>query len=195
MSNYRYAVDADGTITRGEIVRIGDSDTWRNYWDADGMVGFTVTYRGSAGLEFSMLAEDSDNERAVAAWNSERTGERGSEGALDRLAVRIGQGGTEDMAASCFMTISLERDMDLVVLSWSGDNSEWRNEIEAVWHGEVYRIVADKQISTVNGYDPLWLEDESDCEWYYGEDKADEELVKQFPLDEYPAEVLVSAED
>jgi len=193
MSKYRYAIDADGTITRGEIVRIGDTESWRDYWDGDGMVGFTITYRnGSPTLD--MLAEDSDNERAVAAWQSERSGTRGSDGALDRLAVRLGTSGNEEIPASCFMQINLDRDIDLIVHSFSGDNREWRDEIEAVWHGEVYRIVADKQIGTVNGYDPLWLEDESDCTEYYGEDNAADELARQFPLDEYPAEVVVSSD-
>lgn len=189
MSTYRYNIEDDGTITRGTRTHVGDSDTWRNYWDGDGIVGFTVHYRGAAGPDINMITDDEDTERAVAAWRAERNGERGSDGGLDRLAVRLG---SED---SCFMQISLDRALDFIILSWSGESSEWRDEIEEVWHGEVYRIDAEQQVTNLSNGEPMWLSMDSDCTDYYGLDSVLDELAKQFPLTEYPAETQVTGSD
>lgn len=188
MNDFRYNLDAEGVVTRGQIQRYGDDDTWANYWDGDQMIAFTVDWH--YGWQHANLVTSGNDvsdvaERIVAAF--ERTGAD----VLDRMARLI-----TDSEDARFVHVALDRGQDMYALSWNGDpDNVWRDEIEHVYNHEVYRIVADRQISTVNGHDPLWLEDESDCTEYYGEDAASEELAKQFPLDEYPAETMVGATD
>lgn len=186
-TDWHYDLSKDGTVTRGRAYNIGDSDSWRNYWDGDGMVGFTVHYR-PGGPDIEMLAEDDDNHRAVAAWRAERNGERNSEGSLDRLAPRL-----TDSEDSTFICVSLEPALDFYVLAWGGDaDGAWRDEIENVWHGEVYRFEVQEYVLLATKGWECWSPADDPCVESYGEDAAMVELRKMFPLNYFPAEVLVS---
>lgn len=190
MSEYRYSIDSDGVIGRGKIERNPEDyggDQWRHYWDGDGLLAFVDNYRDGMHLLTDEASDMSDiGKRVMTAFK--RSGR--STDLLNRIARLL-----NEQPDSTFIRVGLDRGSDLYALSWDGDPTNvWRDEIEAVHYGDVYRIVADKQIGTVNGYDPLWLEDESDCTEYYGEDNALDELARQFPLDEYPAEQMVSSD-
>ena len=189
MSEYRFCTvtspgNGEVTIYRGKVYRLPSdwtSDSWRHYFDGDTFVGFTVHWRGTPNL--TPLNDSDDCERAVAAYQSARNHGADEHEALDRLAVRLTE--TED---SRFISVGLDRDYDVYVLSYDGDpNNEHRDEIEAVYHGDIWRI----ETEVFDGTD--WHPYDDVCDEYYGEDKARAGFEREFPLDAFPAEVLVAA--
>lgn len=183
MTDYRYSIEHDGVIRRATIQRVGDDDTWANYWDADQMIAFTVDwYYGSQHVNLVTYGNDVSDlgQRVIAAF--ERTGAN----VLDPMARFI----TGESDTAKFILVNLDRGQDMYAMCWNDDpGNKWRDEIEAVYNHEVYRIVVDRQLHT-----GVWLEDESDCTDYYGRDNADAEWEKEFPLTEYPAEMMVGSD-
>lgn len=180
-NNWRFHVDPNtGTITRGRLYRLGDdSDHWGFYWDTEDMVAFyDEGFRGVRAVEGT---NPDEAERAISAYRYS-----GTEG-LERVARRIT--GYDD---ACFVHVSLERDLDLYALSYGGDEgNEWRDEIEAVWNGEVYRIEVEEYASGMGPGGSDWVSADDVPEEAYGEVKAERWFEREFPLDAFPADVLV----
>lgn len=191
--NYRYAVETDlnghTTITRGRVYCLRDtgidtSDTWRWYWDGDTVPAFTIYWRGYPELH-ELSGPTDEAERAMETWRKAREYGDDETDALNRLARRLTGNWN-----STFVRVSLERDFDLYALAWGGDpDNEWRDEIEALNAGEIYRM--EVQRYDTNLPSPGWYDDDDVCEEWYGEDKAEAALAEQFPLDEFPAELLI----
>lgn len=192
---WRFHVADDGTITRGRKYQCPDDggDSWRWYWGSDTLVAFI-----DGGYRYGVYAmtEGEDTERAMAAYRAEKTGKCGAEGALDRLAERL-----TGQADARFIAVSLDRDTDLYALSWDGDpEHEWRDEIEAVYNGDVWRIEVEGYTDVSHwGWGTFheeweWQPTDDICEEFYGEDKADEGWQREFPLAEFPAERLIGSE-
>lgn len=193
--DWRYAVDSDGIITRGRMYRLSDtgcdtSDEWRWYWESDGMVGFYEEYaRGRTPLN------DSDEcKRAISAYQHARNEGDDTDVALRKVARRI----TGEWSAD-FVCVGLDRGMDFYALSWGGDpEGVWRDEIEAVYHGDIYRCEVEEytlRFVTPDGEDWEWVTSDDVYDQWYGEDKADAAHEEMFSLAEFPAELLVSASD
>ena len=188
MSDYRFSTvttpaNGETTIYRGRLYRLPSewtTDSWSHYWDGDGMVGFYEEYaRGQR-----MLVDNADSERAMSAYLSAKNHGADEHEALDTLAVRLT--GSED---SRFIVVNLDRGSDLYVLAWGGDpDNTWRDEIEALYNGDIWRI----ETEVFDGTD--WHPDDDVCDEYYGEDKARAGFEKEFPLDAFPAEVLVGSD-
>ncbi len=188
-STYRFDVEPDGTITRGRVYRLPtdwSSDAWSHYWEGDSQVAFYD--EGFRGRRVVDGCNEDDAARAIAAltW--------GGHEALDRLAVRLI--GSDD---ACFTAVDLDRGTTLYALSWGGtDTAAWRDEIEAVWNGDIYRIEVEEYHPYMGGDGPLegrWLPADEYPDEMFGEDKAQAEFEKVFPLDSFPAERLVGGTD
>ena len=175
--------DNDGTIMRGRLYQLpdDDGDQWRWYWDGDGMVAFIDGgYRDGT----YAVTENDDTERAITAYRYS-----GSD-ALDKLAPRLA-----DNPEARFIKVSLDRGSDLYALAWGGDpEGEWRDEIEAVYHGDVWRIEVEENVSLLPG-EYEWHPADDVPEEAYGEDKAQAWFEKEFPLAEFPAHLLVEGSD
>lgn len=188
MSEYRFFVnehDGNGepTIYRAKTVKLADDsgDSWRHYWDGDGIVAFIEGYRNGV---TSVTSNDETN-RAVDAYAAAKnySSHRPTvEGALKRVAQRITGNWDAD-----FICVGLDRGYDLYALAWGGDpDRKWAYEIEALHHGDVWRFEAQEY----NVFTESW--DESD-EWdtYYGEADMMSEFLRQYPLDAFPAHLVV----
>lgn len=192
MSEYRFStVTSPGndqtTIYRGRLYRLPSewtTDRWSDYWDGMDTVAFyDEGYRGRRVVDGIEPVEDA--ERAIAALT------HGGPEALDTFAARLYPrpvGYSEQDWAPGYFTVPLDRGCDLYVLSWHGDTDEWRDEIEAVWHGNIWRI----ETEVFDGTE--WHPADEVCDEYYGEDKAQAGFEKEFPLDAFPAEVLVGSD-
>lgn len=185
-NRYRFAVEDDGSIYRARLINADHPDAWQFYWDVDGVVAFYDEH--SRGVRPMDAADPEETERAITAYRYSQTD------GLSRLASRITG---ED--ASEFIVVHLDRDTDLWVLSWDGDpKGEWRDEIEAVYHGEIYRVEVEKFTPgvgwPVSGEPSDWTHDDLMEEWY-GESVAEREFSAAYPLTEFPAERIVLAGD
>lgn len=203
MSNWRYNVEHDAvnnhtTITRGRMYNLDNPDAWAHYWEGGEHVAFYN--EGWRGRNVPDWADKEKSGRAIVAWDHERAGAtRNSTGSLKRLAVRL----TENPDAD-FICVGIDRGCDLYVLSWTGDpDGEWRDEIEAVSNGDIYRCEVERYepdhetVWYASGpvtYDG-WVTEDDVCEEWYGEDKADEALATMFPETEFPAELTVTSSD
>lgn len=198
MSEWRYAVEHDAvnnhtTITRGRTYHVGDSDSWHTYWESTDIVAFyDEGYRGLRGADW---CDEDEARRATVAYSAEQDNLPGSEGALKRLAVRLtGTTHFRDQPAD-FIRVGLDRGIDFYVLSWNGDpDRQWRDEIEEVWHGEVYRIECEEYtlIGHAGGEDLWeWTPADDACDEWYGLDNALDALAEAFPETEFPAEKIV----
>lgn len=194
MSEYRFSTvtspgNGEVTIYRGKLYRLPSdwtADEWSHYWDGMDTVAFyDEGYRGRRVVEGIEPVEDA--ERAITALD------KGGPEALDVLAARlypcpVGTYSVQDWAPGYF-TVPLDRGMDLYVLSWHGDpDNAWRDEIEALNEGEIYRI----ETEVYDGTD--WHPADDVCEQYYGEKQARAGFEREFPLDAFPAEVLVGSD-
>lgn len=191
-TDYRFSVEHDGTITRARAYRLPSdwtSDTWTHYWDMDTMTAFIDGgYRD--GVYAVTGCDNDETERAIAAFKAEQDTLRGASDGLDRLAKRLA-----DNTDARFIHVSLDRGADLYALAWSGDpDNAWRDEIEAVNCGDVWRIECEEFLPYV-GEHGAWLSSDEYPEEFYGEDKATSEFARIFPLTEFPAENMVSATD
>jgi hypothetical protein len=196
-TEYRYWINPHtGDIMRGRMYRVSDiydtSDQWRWYWEGDGQTAFTIYWQNGRQHVNAITDNDVDNERVARAIEAHRN--YGSEhetfeDMLNRpggLAFRL----TGQWDAR-FICAGLDRDYDVYALSWDGDpENTWRDEIESVYNGEIYRVSTWVHRPNEGLADP-WVEDDDECEEWYGEDVAREAFVKNWPLDEFPAELLV----
>lgn len=179
MSEYRY-MSKDGAIYRGRVIRVGDADTWGYY--SEGLVGFyDEGYRGYRGYREIEGEGEADSRRALDAWRMAHEFGADRDDALDRVAKRIG--------ATGFVTVALDRGLDIHVAYWGEDPDETRDEVENVWNCEVYRIETERWTGLSGEAAWRWVEDS--CEEYYGEDNADAALAEEFDLDEFPAEHVI----
>lgn len=165
-------------------------DSWQSYWDGDGMVAFTVGYRW---LDFRQIIDSGETTRAInaymAAWNHNDGRDRDIEQALKRVAQRITGVWDAD-----FICVGLDRGYDLYVMTYDGDpDRTWADEIEALYHGDVWRMEVEEYTGDDTGLDGayLWQTSDNVCDEWYGEDKAQAAWVKDFPLDEFPAHLIV----
>ena len=184
-SEWRFFVNEnDGTIYRGRLYRLPDDsgDTWRDYWDGDLMVAFIDGgYRDGT----YAVTENDGTEQAITAyrWSGEE--------ALQRLAPRLA-----DNPDAVFIHVGLDRGMDCYALCWSGENAaEWCDEIEAVWHGDIWRIETEEYAPGMGVDGSDWVPSDDVPDEAYGEDKAAAWFAKEFPLDAFPAERLVVGSD
>lgn len=179
---YRFMIH-DGAVYRSRIWQTDDaSDEWQHYWDGGEHVAFYDEY--ARGQHIPEWAEPIESGRALTAHLSEKRGERGSEGALDRLAERL-----TGQPESRFIMVGMDRGRDLFVLAWGGDrNNEWRDEIEALNNGDVWYM-------EVQSFDPEtgeWEDEDMPCENWFGEDKATQAWENEYPLAEFPAEHVLT---
>jgi len=177
--------ETDMSVYRGRKYRLPEqwtADAWHWYWDGDSMVAFYD--EGHRGLRAVTSGDDTD--RAIAAYKAERDGRPGADGGLTRTAQRINEN-----AESTFLKIALDRGTDLYVLSWDGDpDGDLRNEVECVYHGDIWRIEVERHF-----IDGSWTPDDEVPEEYHGEERAQAGFEKEFPLAEFPAEMLVEGSD
>ena len=177
----------DGTITRGRKYQLPDDggDQWNWYWEGDMMVAFyDEGYPGIRGVH-----GDEDTHRAIMAYKNATNYDSDPDAALKRLAVRLTGNADAD-----FIVVGLDRGTDLYALSWDGDpDHEWRDEIEALWNGDVWRIEVEENVCLLPGEYEWHPADDIYDEWY-GEDKAQAAFEREFPLAEFPAERLIGAE-
>lgn len=184
---WRFDVDSNGTIIRGRAYQLPSewiSDAWSCYWDGDWAVGFYEEYaRGRRPLN------DSDEcERAISAYQSAHNYGGDPHAALDRLAERL----TGNPEAQ-FICVGLDRGMDFYVLSWSGDpDNVWRDEIEAVNDGDIWRIEVEEYQPGMGPDGSGWVPCDEYPEEFYGEARAMTEFEKVFPLAEFPAERVLN---
>jgi hypothetical protein len=175
------------TITRGRVYRLPSdwtTDSWRHYWDGGSMVAFIDGgYRdGTYAIDGT---DPEQTERAVTAYRYS------GEEALQRLAPRL-----TGNADSVFVVVGLDRGVDCYALAWSGENAnEWRDEIEAVWHGDIWRIEVEEYAPGRGPGGSDWVSADEVPEEYYGESKAEAGFKREFPLDSFPAELLVTSTD
>lgn len=185
MSEYRFFVnehDGNGepTIYRAKPIQLADDggDSWRYYWDGDGTVAFIEGYsRGR-----TAVTSGEDTERALNAYQMGLN----YDGDRDQILKRVAQRITGNWDAD-FICVGLDRGSDLYALSWDGDpEGKWADEIEALASGDVWRFEAQEY----NVFTESW--DESD-EWdtYYGENHMTSEFLRQYPLAEFPAHLVV----
>lgn len=173
----------DGTISRGRMYQLPEStESWQFYWDGSTIAGFYD--EGFRGKRIMDTDATEDSERALAAYVTAANYGRDPHEALDAVAERIS--GDPD---SCFISVGLNRGCDLYVHSWNGDpNNEWRDEIEAVYNGDVWRVEVEEYDE---GWPGNWRPADEMCEEWYGEDKARAGWEKAFPLAEFPAERVI----
>jgi hypothetical protein len=193
--------EVTGDILRARLYQTPeDPDAWSFYWDGDAGVAFyDEGYRGlrpRAGMEHEVA-------RAMYAHDAVKGDQAGSAtastghplwrqyDALDRVAVRI----TGNLDAR-FISVPLDRGMVLYALAWDGDpDNTWRNEIEAVWSGDIWRIEVEQYIPSLGFDGGDWLPTEDFGEEWYGEDVARAAYERNWPLAEFPAERTISSDD
>lgn len=192
MSDYRFMLNADGTITRGKLYRLPSewtSDSWSNYWDGNETAAFVVNYGSRLDIDIVEGTNSERGMRAAEAFRAERGNMLGSYRALDRLAKRLT--GNRDAA---FICVGLDRGTDLYALTYDGDpDRSFCDEIEAVWNGDIWRIECEEFAPGV-GWINDWMPSDEYPEEFYGEDKATAEFERVFNLAEFPAEQFVGGE-
>ncbi len=184
--------NGERTILRGRLYQLPSDwtcDSWRDYWDGDGMVAF-IEDRGC-----TAVTENEETERAITAYRYS------GPDALDRLAPRLIEPHNPE---SRFIHVGLDRGTDLYALSWDGDpEGEWRDEIDAVYHGDIWRIEVEEYQPGMGYVVPGstadqsgdWVPSDDVCAEWYGEDKARAAFeTREFPLAAFPAEMFVTAE-
>lgn len=187
-TTWRFDVsERDGTITRGRKYRMPDDyagDNWRNYWDGDYMV---AVYDST---DYYSPTTGDDTERVEHAMRMALEYGQDIGAMLARLARRI-----EGNWRAGFASVGIERGVTLYALMWDASDPEhvraWADEIEAVYHGDVWRIEVERWDAGLESWQP---EDEV-CEEWYGETLAQEGFEKEFPLADVPDALLVGSEN
>lgn len=192
MSEYRFYVNNDGVIFRGRAYRVDDPDAWSYYWDGFGPAAFYD--EGFRGLRLVDGTDKDEGERAINAWHNAKGEDR--DAALKRVAERIStEWGTAHPDRADFIEVSLDRGTSLFVLVFDATDEDWlrsyRREIEAVWHGDVYRIEVEEYVRGGRLVADQWLLADDICEEFYGEEQRDAGFEKAFPLTEFPAELTI----
>lgn len=181
-TNGEYMGEPVTVIQRGRAYQLPSdwtTDAWRNYWDCDGMVAFI-----DGGYRHGTYAvtENPDTERAITAYRYS------GEEALVPLAKRLLPESVEVGNTPAFISVGLDRGVDLYVLAWDGDpEGKWRDEIEAVYHGDVWRV----EVQEYDASTGTWADADDMCVEWYGEDVATAAFEREFELAEFPAELLV----
>lgn len=185
MSNptYRYRVTDDGSVYRGQIMSASHDELWSYYWDGDQMIAFIVDwYYGNRHVNLVTRGNDVTDvgQRVIDAF------ERNGSAVLDRMAKVIT--GEPD---SRFVLVNLDRGQDMYVLCWGDDaDNALRDEVEAIYNGEVYRIEEDKWV----GGACVWREYDYTGDEHYGMRNAEAAFESEFPLAEFPAEMFVGSD-
>lgn len=184
-STYRFDIDKQGTITRGRAYRLPSdwtTDEWRHYWDGDLMV---AVYDST---HYSSPTTGSATERVEYAMAMCREYDQDIDDMLTRLARRI-----EGNWYAGFVPVPIEQGVTLYALMWDASDEkvtrEWVDEIEAVYHGEIYRI----EVEQWDG--DTWQPAEEVYETYYGEAQIEKGFAKEFPLTEVPDSLLVTSDN
>jgi len=188
--NYRFSIstapNGDVTIYRARLYRLPSdwtADSWAHYWDGDGMV---AVYDDADYNTPTSKSNPEDTERAITAYRWD--GEKG----LARLARRLTaeQGASPSTAyAAEFISVGLERGVTLYALAWGGDpESKWANEIEAVYHGDIYRAEVEEYVPGHVFDEGTWITSDFNGEEWYGEEQAEAGFEREFELPEFPAD-------
>lgn len=185
---WRFDVRPDGTIQRGRKYRLPEDytmDNWTGYWDGDQMVAVYDS------RDYHSPTEGDDTERVEYAMRMCREFDQDIDEMLARLAPRIMlDWGHPTPWESRFIAVGVERGVTLYALSWGGDpEGEWRDEVDAVYHGDVWRI----EVECWDG--DTWQPDEEVYAEWYGEDSAQRGFEAEFPLADVPDAVLVTSEN
>lgn len=189
MSNdneYRFFVnehDGNGTPTiyRAELSKQYDDggDAWQFYWYWDQMV---AVYDDPSQYTSPTSGEWTD--RAEQVIERCREYDQDVDAALNRLAIRLFD---HEAPNAQFIAVHIERGTSLYALSWDGDpDHTWRNEIEAVYHGDVWRVEAEEWDGEG------WGHADFDGNEWYGESVARAAFQKEYPLTEFPAHLTIS---
>ena len=191
MNEYRFHVADDGTIFRGRAYRVDDPDVWSYYWDCDQMVAFYD--EGFRGLRLVDGTDEVAGERAMRAASQTK---EDRDAALKRVAERVSaEWSNEHPDRADFIEVSLDRGMSLFVLVFDATDEDWvrsyRREIEAVWHGDIYRIEVEEYVRGGGLVADQWLPADDICAEFYGEEQRDAGFENAFPLTEFPAELTI----
>lgn len=215
MTEYRFATvtnphdPTDVAIYRARLINVGHDNSWSDYFDGSTMVGFYDDgWSGRRVIDGLDPVAAEDSERAVVAYQHERwpihqTG--GDYGysvhglALQRAARRIAlaQGYPPHVAWEAdFICVPLDRGRTLYLLATGGpaDQADLREEIEALNLGDIFDVEVE-QYTPGGWFGGDWTPAEPGCEWWYGERAAEREFARHYPMTEFPAELLVSAQD
>lgn len=192
MSEYRFATDGGGTIFRGRTYRVDDPDVWSYYWDGCGPAAFYD--EGFRGLHLVDGTDKDAGERVINAWHNAKREDRGA--ALKRVAERVSaEWGNEHPDRADFIEVSLDRGTSLFFLVFDATDEDWlrsyRREIEAVWHGDVYRIEVEEYVRGGGLVADQWLPADDICDEFYGTEQRDAGFERRFPLTEFPAELTI----
>lgn len=190
-TNGSYMGEPVTVVTRGRAYRLpGDwtADSWRDYWDGDGTV---CVINGYSRDGWYASTEGAWTERALHAIQMCREFDQDVDAMLTRLARRL-----TGNWASKFIVVGLDRGLDAYVLHYGveGEHSQrWRDEIEAAYHGDIWRIeVQEYQHDHWGPGKPTWTEVDDVCDEWYGEGVAAAAFEAEFPLTEFPAELFTS---
>lgn len=186
---WRFDVSADGTITRGRKYRLPEDysgDNWRNYWDGDWKVAVYADTR-----TYTAPTDGEDTDRTLNAMQMALEFDQDVHDALARLAPRIAHSWDFPQPWTAqFISVDLDRGTTLYALSWDGDpEGAWRNEIEAVFHGDVWRIETEEWDGEA------WQPGDDVYEEWYGEDSAQEGFEREFPLANAPESLHQTGEN
>lgn len=198
MSEYRFSTRTEGSymgepvtvITRARLYRVGDDsgDSWRDYWDGDQMVA-VYDDRDYLSPTTGSLTERVEYAMAMCRAYPNQKGQD-LDSVLTRLARRI-----EGNYDARFISVPIDRGVTLYALSPDGDpTGAWRDEIEAVNWGDIYRVEVEEYKGLDMRNDQSWYPDDDLCVEWYGEDVARAAFEKEFSLVEFPAELLVSSD-
>lgn len=192
MSDYRFFInehDGNGTPTiyRSSLYRAGHDDTWSFYWDGYQMCavydddGYSSPTRDS-NPEWTKRVEHAIKMHHEYGLSGDRSEDVSA--MLTRLAARLF--GHTSFAAR-FIPVNLDRGVTLYALSWDGDpEGTWRDEIEAVYHGDVWRMRVEEYMG-----DGHWREADDYADEWYGEHMAEAAHMDDYPLDEFPAHLVL----
>lgn len=204
---WRFSVDENtGTITRGRLYQCGTSDDWAHYWDgSDTLAFYDEGYRGVRAID-GLDADDEWLARAIYAHDAVQGDQSGASAsttghrlwrrydALDRVAVRY----TGNLDAR-FLSVPLDRGTVFYMMLWSGGDDadlcrEVRDEVNAVWNNDIWRIEVEEYAPGLGYEGGDWVSADDVSEQWYGEDKGREAWGQHFPLDEFPADLLVGSD-
>jgi hypothetical protein len=205
-TEWRYDVTPDGTIFRGRGYELSDYDHWHDGETSSCYVGFyTGNYNNRPHIlndsKWNEHAEDSERllEAYKAALNYPQPGDRAGSvqspitrwwgnDPVTRAARRVGLAGV--------VRVSPYPGDEYMIGYWSreGATDEARaadarataNAVEAYMIGDVWRIECEEY----NTFTQKWEHADDVCEEWIGDD-FDEAFAKEFPLTEFPAELLV----
>lgn len=184
-TNGKYLGEPEIVVTRGRAYQLPidwAQDTWSSYWDGDCMVAVYDS------RDYSSPTSGEDTDRAKYALRMAREYGQDVDAALTRLARRI-----EGNWAARFIPVPIDRGVTLYALSYDGDpEGTWADEIEAVSNGDVWRIETQTYEPGFGWDRGDWNPADDVCEEWYGEDVAQRDFERAFPLTAFPAELFIA---